>query len=94
MGDPAVFRPETGLWVIRDHSRFYFGGTDDLPVPADFDGDGRTDGAVFRPSSGLWALKDLSRVYLDGPAICPSPATSTATAPPTSLSSAPPRDCG
>ncbi len=62
IADVAIFRPETGLWVIRDLSRFYFGGSDGLPVSGDYDGDGSTDVAVYR--SGLWAIKDLSRAYL------------------------------
>ena len=31
-----------------------FGISTDLIVPADFDGDNKTDVAVFRPSSGTW----------------------------------------
>ena len=31
-----------------------FGAGSDIPTPADFDGDGRTDIGVFRPSSGTW----------------------------------------
>ncbi len=28
----GIFRPATGLWAIRNISRFYFGNTDDLPA--------------------------------------------------------------
>jgi hypothetical protein len=31
-----------------------WGGADDVPVPADYDGDRRADIALFRPSTGTW----------------------------------------
>ena len=36
---------------------FQWGLTGDLPVPGDYDGDGKADVAVYRPSSGVWFLR-------------------------------------
>jgi len=33
---------------------FPFGANGDIPVPGDYDGDGRNAAAVFRPSSSTW----------------------------------------
>ena len=58
-----------GFWEIRDPAgginRVSYGGsfldpardyTLDMPVPADYDGDGRADMAIFRPSTATWYL--------------------------------------
>lgn len=53
----AVFRPSDGTWYIRltgTPSIIQFGTAGDIPVMADYDGDGISDIAVFRPSNGVW----------------------------------------
>lgn len=68
--DIAVRRPSTALWYIFNSSgvdrltnqsdgitRRGFGSrAEDIPVPADYDGDGRTDIAIRRPSSQYWYI--------------------------------------
>ena len=40
---------------------FPFGQQGDIPVPGDYDADGKTDAGIFRPSSDLWfVLKSTS----------------------------------
>lgn len=73
--DIAVYRQTDGTWyflktrrnalggpsfILYDFSAFRFGIAEDLPVSADYDGDGRVDISVFRPSTGTWwTLKSL-----------------------------------
>ena len=46
----------------------------DVPVPADYDGDGRMDIAVFRPSAGVWFVRGQSTIQWGGPSAIPVPA--------------------
>ena len=63
----AVFRPSTGTWHINGSNRADWGNNNnnisvacgqagDIPVPADFFGEGRARIAVFRPSTGTWHI--------------------------------------
>ncbi|MBK6723826.1 MAG: VCBS repeat-containing protein [Acidobacteria bacterium] len=57
--DLAVWRPSTGTWYVlggeaTQNVTFNWGMPGDKPVPADFDGDGRTDFSIYRPDTGYW----------------------------------------
>jgi thermitase len=53
----ALYRglsPQDSLWFAPGTFQIYFGATTDVPVPGDYNGDGRTDAVIYRPSTGLW----------------------------------------
>ncbi len=67
--DISVFRPENGAWYINKSSdnsffAFQFGQNGDKIVPADYDGDGKTDAAVYR--NGVWYRLKSSDFTFDG----------------------------
>ncbi|BDX05523.1 FG-GAP repeat domain-containing protein [Planctobacterium marinum] len=63
LSDIAIWRPATGTWYIYYSSGNYPNGgnryervfgkqSSDIPVPADYDGDGKADLAIRRPATG------------------------------------------
>ena len=70
--DLVVWRPQNGGWYILDSapnggtSGAFFGTAGDVPVPADFDGDGLFDLCVFRVNNnqGEWHVQgSISGIY-------------------------------
>ena len=60
----TVFRPATGVWYVREADddttgQVTWGRDGDIPVAADYNGDGRVDIGVYRPSSGQWLVKGI-----------------------------------
>jgi hypothetical protein len=62
--DLAIWRPSSGEWWIYSGSQqttvAAWGVATDIPVPGDYDGDGKTDFCVFRPSEGMWYIVNSS----------------------------------
>ena len=52
----AVTNPVADNWYIRGVGSFLYGASGDIPVIADYNGDGKADIAVFRPSNSTWYI--------------------------------------
>jgi hypothetical protein len=76
--DAAVWRPDSGTWLIKrsrdtraqitrfGNSRAESNGFDDVPVPADYDGDKIADLAIWRPTTGEWLILSSSNGLKQG----------------------------
>ena len=58
-----MFRPEVGGWYVDGLTTEFIGLSSDVPVPADYDGDGAAERAVFRPEFGGWYVQGESTVF-------------------------------
>lgn len=57
--DIAIWRPSNGLWCVMGQTGSAqafesWGVSSDVPMPGDYDADGKTDVAIYRPSTGYW----------------------------------------
>lgn len=53
-----------GVWKIAGQQDVAFGKEGDIPAPADYNGDGKTELAVFRPSEGRFYFQDGEAIVL------------------------------
>jgi hypothetical protein len=53
----TVFRPSNGVWYTQGGTSTAWGAEGDVPVKADYDGNGTSELAVFRPSNGVWYIQ-------------------------------------
>jgi hypothetical protein len=69
ISEPAIWRGNTGVWIIplsptfNTYQFYSWGQSGDTPIGADVDGDGHTDIGYWRPSTGVWGFLQSSQGY-------------------------------
>ena len=75
-----MFRLSTGTWLVNRTTQgpltTTWGSPGDIPLPRDYDGDGKADLAVFRPSTGEWLIQ-FSQTGTTTTITLPPPASGT-----------------
>jgi hypothetical protein len=90
--DPAFYRERDATWFIKGRDPVQFGTVatnfnasagyaydQDFPVPADYDGDGKTDLSTYNPRTAAWRIRSSatgtdSSVVVGTPGAWPAPA--------------------
>jgi len=60
----AVYDEAQGEWVEKPRLNRVYGSIGDIPIQADYDGDGRTDLAFWRRSDGSWNVRNQFELIL------------------------------
>ncbi|MBV9301459.1 MAG: VCBS repeat-containing protein [Acidobacteriaceae bacterium] len=65
LADYAIWRPADGTWYVLPNNSttpitWQWGASGDIPVPGDYDGDGKSDFAVWRSGTGTWYVTPSS----------------------------------
>ena len=59
----TVWQPSIGTWYVHGVQTVHWGIPGDVPVPGDYNGDGKTDIAVWQPSNGTWYVRGIETVH-------------------------------
>ena len=72
--DVVIFRGSAGAWWINGQSSpVMFGQAGDIPVTADYNGDGKAELAVYRPSTSEWIIQGQTPVVFGQSGDVPAP---------------------